>query len=199
MKYLLLFYFICSLAASGFSQHAILKGVQYESLSTGLEITITIKGGETCQGIRITHGLFKDSAFIQVGHIPGICGSTESESRYTFIHAQPEAYDSNYYRFEFGGRGFSSAVGYFYLPYSRTDVQFFMQKERLTLFAKSTDDDVQSILFYDQSGRLLRQGNFTDGQYHYIFENQNLHFLFVLILYRNGQKQILKLGIPVHY
>jgi hypothetical protein len=65
--------------------------------------------GNTCNGItifRATDTLY----FSQIGHIPGICGSTIESVRYTHADLSPEKNSRNYYRLEFGGVGVSEII-----------------------------------------------------------------------------------------
>lgn len=76
----------------------------------------TLRAGSTCNGIQIQRST--DSLnFLQIGEIPGVCGSNSAAQRYTFVDSFPVLNQRNFYRLEFGGSGFSPVIDLLVLDY----------------------------------------------------------------------------------
>ena len=120
----------------------------------------TIISGSTCQGIKIyrsQNGL----DFIQIGHIPGVCGSISEPVDYIWKDAEPFELATNYYRLEFGVQGFSSI--------NIVEVEGLVQRSSLvfpnpatsdaTLVFQTSGNEEQEVLIFNATGSLVYQEN----------------------------------------
>lgn len=105
---------ICFAEASGqFSPLSQFSGFQQGS---SVQLSFTIKGGNTCLGTDIERS--SDSIhFEKIGSIAGICGSSDQDESYAFTDAAPLANEVNYYRLLLGQLGYSTVIGVSYLDY----------------------------------------------------------------------------------
>ncbi|MCF8370110.1 MAG: T9SS type A sorting domain-containing protein [Bacteroidales bacterium] len=85
--------------------------VRFNAIVDGGKIRLdwTIKGGHQCNGTVIKHSV--DSInFMNIGSIPGICGSPFYDESYSFTDEQPVKNSVNYYRIDLVGIGESKIV-----------------------------------------------------------------------------------------
>jgi len=66
----------------------------------------TLDSGATCNGTVILRAT-DTTNYIQVGDIPGICGSNTAPISYTFTDENPVLNQTNYYKLKFGFSQFS--------------------------------------------------------------------------------------------
>lgn len=79
---------------------------------SSVELRWTFNGGEQCEGTRVKHGA--DSLQMQtIYHVSGICGATDEEVTYEYLHEGPLENQLNYYQLVLGNRGTSEIVKVF--------------------------------------------------------------------------------------
>ncbi|GAB5539319.1 MAG: hypothetical protein Salg2KO_14220 [Salibacteraceae bacterium] len=109
------------LSKISFAQDSILQNFNAFALSNSVELSWTIKKGNTCDGINILRS--GDSLnFVEIGNIPGICGSEEKSESYAHSDLNPIKNQRNYYRLELGLNGLSEIISkdYFKIETSPT-------------------------------------------------------------------------------
>lgn len=127
MKFLAHFLFLLLCApAIGFGQspHPILNSLEAYKQPNGVLVRWVIAGGGQCQGTKIFRSL-DDLNFEQIGHIDGICGSTDAEETYTFFDTVPHPNTYNHYKLEMGFQGFSTSVTVFFEDFGNNDYSLF--------------------------------------------------------------------------
>ncbi len=65
--------------------------------------------GQTCNGIQIYRSV-NNSDFVQIGEIPGVCGSSLEAINYNFTDDNPVKNEENLYRLDLGGYGNSETI-----------------------------------------------------------------------------------------
>ncbi|PKO97870.1 MAG: hypothetical protein CVU14_09065 [Bacteroidetes bacterium HGW-Bacteroidetes-9] len=68
-----------------------------------------ITSGQTCDGINILRST-NNINFIQIGEIPGVCGSSTTPQPYSFVDENPVFNSVNYYYLELGTTGYSEIL-----------------------------------------------------------------------------------------
>ncbi len=117
MRILILISIILLNAVLCSAQESIYKDFNIYTSSGKVYITCTIQGGNTCNGItlyRSTDSLI----FNQIEHLPGVCGNTDYDQKYTFIDNNPIKNARSWYKFYLGGQGYTEALSLEYYDIS---------------------------------------------------------------------------------
>jgi hypothetical protein len=182
------------IAVSLKAQHPILKNLFIDDeFGGGVRISFTIGGGNTCNGIRIFHTLDSNAGFNQIGEIPGICGSSESDTRYSFVHDAPTDFDTNYYFLEFGGHGRSSVVEYFVFG-EQSDIKWLIIGPEIR-FYKPVNEEIIGVELYDFKGNAIALALETNDYWSYHMKRNSTESFFTLIRYKDGSTSSIKLSI----
>ncbi|MEP7127722.1 MAG: T9SS type A sorting domain-containing protein [Chitinophagales bacterium] len=84
-----------------------------------IQLSFTIKGGNTCLGTEIQRS--SDSIhFATIGMIAGICGSNDKDETYTFADENPLPNQHNFYRLVLGQLGVTDHIKVFYVNYDNS-------------------------------------------------------------------------------
>ena len=128
---------------------------QFSGFQSGtyIQLSFTISGGNTCQGIEIQRSA--DSIhFITIGSIAGICGSIEKDESYFFDDILPLENQLNYYRLLLGQLGYSPAIA---VPYYQFDDGILLfpnpALDQATLYYRNEKNELFDISIFDASGR----------------------------------------------
>lgn len=128
---------------------------QFSGFQSGtyIQLSFTISGGNTCQGIEIQRSA--DSIhFITIGSIAGICGSIEKDESYFFDDILPIANQLNYYRLLLGQLGYSTTIA---VPYYQFDDGILLfpnpTLDQATLYYRNEKNELFDISIFDASGR----------------------------------------------
>ena len=165
MKYLasILAFLLC-VPLWGFAQspHPILNSLDAYKQPNGILVRWVIAGGGQCQGTKIFRSLDQTN-FEQMGHIEGICGSTDGDETYSYFDSVPHANTYNNYRLEMGFQGFTSIVTVFFEDFGRSS--YVLQTDYATQTFKvlySNDPKKEAILeVYDRMGNAIYTGSST--------------------------------------
>ncbi|MGB3075200.1 MAG: T9SS type A sorting domain-containing protein [Chitinophagales bacterium] len=91
-------------------------GIQQDAT---IQLSFTIKGGNTCLGTEIQRS--PDSIhFETIGMIAGICGSNDKDETYTFTDENPLTNQHNFYRLVLGQLGVTDHIKVFYVNYGNS-------------------------------------------------------------------------------
>ncbi len=146
-----------------------------------------ITGGNTCNGILINHST-DDINYVQVGEIPGICGSQITEVPYTFIHDNPVSGQKNYYKLELGLQGSSTPLiitfyntgedGYILFPNPGRDI--------MQILVTGNGEPVE-LLFRDVSGKTIGNLNSASGKLISIPTQDWISGIYFISIYKSGE------------
>ncbi|MCB0737230.1 MAG: hypothetical protein KDC92_06935 [Bacteroidetes bacterium] len=92
------------------AQHSILSKFIASPLNDWVYLEWTIKGGNTCNGIKVYRAEHLDSTFTQIGEIVGVCGNNAQPESYSFVDSFPITNQLNYYALELGFQGRTSTI-----------------------------------------------------------------------------------------
>lgn len=119
---ILSFYFILESQESYGQTITVLDDLSAFESNGKIQLLWTITSGSTCNGTQIYRST--DSLnYVQIGEIPGICGSTSSARSYTYTDDHPVKNMVNYYRIELGGIGYSGHVSYEVIDFTNKEYQ----------------------------------------------------------------------------
>lgn len=153
----------CTLSSIGLSQHPILKSIGFSGKPEGVFIDLVIGGGNTCNGINIYHRTKDQVQFRLAGQIAGICGHSSNDTRYTFLHEEPEAFDSNYYYLDFGGVGPSSVVPFYFIDFESDNFVVLQSSGNFQLFTKAPTFQDASVEIVSLHGKVYATANLKNG------------------------------------
>ena len=156
--------FLLCIPALGFAQspHPILNSLEAYKQPNGILVRWVIAGGGQCQGTKIFRSLDQTN-FEQIGHIEGICGSTDGDETYSYFDSVPHPNTYNHYRLEMGFQGFTSIVTVFFENFGRNS--YVLQTDYTAQTFKvlySNDPKNEAILeVYDRMGNAIYSGSST--------------------------------------
>ncbi len=160
--------------------HPILRELVAIQQQNGVLLRWVIAGGNQCNGV-MAYRSEGGSAFELIHHIPGICGSTDSDETYTYLDTSPSRNAENAYRLEMGGQGFTEVITIFFRDFGErnharlTDVSSGNVRLLFSNDAKRT----VAVQVHDQNGRpvfrqqtnesevILRTSDWEAGMYVY--------------------------------
>jgi hypothetical protein len=110
IQFLIQIFFVLLISFSTAAQEVIYKDFNVYSANGKIYITCTIQGGNTCNGITLYRS--EDSLqFDILEHLPGTCGNTDYDQKYTFTDHNPIKNKRSWYRLYLGGQGYTEALG----------------------------------------------------------------------------------------
>lgn len=89
--------------------HPYLERFQAVEVEGRVFLSWTLRAGNTCNGVQIQRSVGSLS-FVQIGEIPGVCGSINDDVDYTFFDSLPVPQSLNNYRLELGSEGVSQII-----------------------------------------------------------------------------------------
>lgn len=161
-----LFFISCS------SAKAQLEGILLQftpvQVENKVELSFTIKAGNTCNGIQIYRSA--DSlTFTEIGDIQGVCGSSDRNESYSFTDHSPAGNRFNYYRLQLGTLGYSDVASLFYIQPDGNNALLFpnpLTHETLITFL-NTSREKCSLSVFNSDGKLIYQSDpVTENSFH---------------------------------
>jgi hypothetical protein len=147
-----------------------------------------LSSGSVCYGIGITRSI--DSVnFIQIGYIPGICGSLSSPVEYYYQDQNPIANQKMYYRLELGTAANSEIISLFIPRTGKGEYNLYPNpvtaNSQLYFFNPGSEPYLLKV--FDSRGmEFISQTGSTD---HFEISKQQLSpGLYYFILYRTGSE-----------
>lgn len=176
-----------------YGQHPILRSINFSGRENGVFIDLIIGGGNTCNGIMVYHRVSKQEPFSLVGEIGGICGDSETDTRYSFLHETPTPFDTNYYYLDFGGRGPSSVVPVYYLDYKDDAFIVLQRNGNIEVFAKAIDFIKAEAYLIDQNGSIVISSQLQDGFVRFSPRTSaSYRYVFLVLVNEFGSKYVHK-------
>ncbi|MEO6167307.1 MAG: T9SS type A sorting domain-containing protein [Chitinophagales bacterium] len=162
MKPLYLLIVALLLYSNLFAQSGILKVFTGFQQGSSIQLSFTIKGGNTCLGTDIQRSA--DSIqFTTIGSISGICGSNDKDETYTYQDEMPLVNQPNYYRLILGQLGNSEFISVPYLDYNEGILIFPNPVTASTLlYFPNEKNELFAIKIFDASG-ILQSVSSTRG------------------------------------
>lgn len=103
----LLFFFLLYGSLAVAQDSVLLENFSATALNGKVYLSWVIRAGSTCNGIQIERKTGGIAGFVQIGEIPGICGSSAAPQPYSFTDEHPENNNTNTYRLNLGGLAYS--------------------------------------------------------------------------------------------
>ena len=146
------------------SPHPILNSLEAYKQPNGVLVRWVIAGGGQCQGTTIYRSL-DEINFEQIGHIDGICGSTDAEETYSFFDSIPRPNTYNHYRLEMGFQGFTTIVTVFFEDFGNSNYSLFTDHPTETFkILYSNDPKNRAVLnVYDRMGNSVYTDSSTNS------------------------------------
>jgi len=126
----------------------------------------TLDSGATCNGIVILRAT-DTTNYMQIGDIPGICGSNTAPVSYTFTDQSPVLNQVNYYKLQFGLTQFSGSRSILVEYLEHDDVLILTDPANSSITFKFNNDAKESFSFalYNVNGReVFLRGGILDGE-----------------------------------
>ena len=148
------------LLASGLTvaqeNHPFVKSINLFQQEDLVVLRWVIHGGNTCQGMKIHRGE-NEADFEQIGLISGICGSTDSDELYTYVDSSALANSYNYYRIEFGTKGFSEPEGLFFQQFGDDDILVLPDpiNDRARVLFENDNHELAVLRVVDRNGAIF--------------------------------------------
>ena len=174
-----------------FAQEAlILDGFTGVAQPEQVQLRWTISSGETCNGTFIERSTDKIN-WIEIGDIPGVCGSSSAPVPYNFIDDSPVSNTINFYRLELGGQGYSKTISVPYYDYTEKGYVLIPNPvyENSTVYFGTSASEPFTIAIFNIAGQKVQQDSGTGGSY--FINAQSLSagpYLFVIS--RQGKKNV---------
>jgi len=116
----------------------------------------SIVKGSTCNGINIhrsTDGLH----YVQVGEIPGVCGSSSEPLYYSFVDENPKKNSINYYKLELGNYGDSQVLPIEIIDIENNGYQIRPNPISSTgrIYYDNDRKEVHQLIFFQLNGAVL--------------------------------------------
>lgn len=108
-----------------------------------------------------------NDVFSRIGHIEGICGSTDSDETYTFVDSTAVANQVNYYKLEMGLQGFTTVIQIFFERFGNNDVLVspnHTDGPMRILFSNPNMEQTQLTIF-DRSGKPVLSRNVSGSEF----------------------------------
>lgn len=171
------------------AQHPILSSFNFNNTAEGMALSFVIAGGNTCNGIDVFHKVGDTGIFKLTGQIPGICGHSSNDTRYGYLHENPNAFDTNYYYLDFGGVGPSDPVMIYYVPFKGAKMVISQRPQHLTIFIDDPSFNDSEVLVYDLQGRSVSSAITSVGQAQIALPHLSNELLIVFV--KNTEQQVL--------
>lgn len=161
--------------------HPFLERFQATEVGGMVFLSWTLRAGNTCNGVQIQRAV-GSSSFTPIGEIPGVCGSIDQNTDYTFFDSIPAPQALNRYRLELGNEGLSQIISiqlsglgtdaYQIRPHPVTDVSVlkFKNEKRKTHTLKiyGIDGKTFSESSTDLDNFTLYRHEFASGTYLFV-------------------------------
>ncbi|MFY0673174.1 MAG: hypothetical protein JXQ87_07205 [Bacteroidia bacterium] len=194
MKFLFVIAQFVLIPCGALAQHPILTNLFIDDeFDGGIRISFTIGGGNTCNGIRIYHSTDTSIGFSQIGEIPGICGDSDNDMGYSFVHEAPKDFDTNYYYLEFGGQGNSSVFAHFYFG-EQKEIKWLIASNEIR-FYEPLDQPLKSVQIVDFNGKNVKKLAFENGYWSSGVDQLMYAPLLVIFGFENGSIAQLKISV----
>lgn len=137
------------------AQESVFKDYNVFSNSGKIYITCTILGGNTCNGITLYRSA--DSLFFdQIDHIPGVCGNSEYDEKYTFIDNDPIKNKRSWYKLYLGGQDYTEARSIEYYDISAGLLIRTLNQHIYQFHMSNPLKNLYSLNVYSITGQLLQ-------------------------------------------
>lgn len=120
---LISFLFAFSYTVLSAQQNPVYRDLTLSQSEQTVRINFILVAGSTCFGIFI-HRSADSSNFVQIGEIPGNCGSPTDPVSYAFTDENPIRNQKSYYKISFGGAAYSEIVSIEMLEPAHGNIQF---------------------------------------------------------------------------
>ncbi len=131
-----------------------------QQTSDGILLAFTVKGGVTCQGVKIMHSTDLQN-FEEVYEFQGVCGNPTFDESYVWTHDSPENNSINYYRIEVSSLGITSkTLSVLYIGYNTDGFNIFPNpcKGSCTLYFSNSNNEIHNYEVFDTMGKLILKG-----------------------------------------
>ena len=183
---LILFFNICCLGFTAFSQVTILEKFSAEHLSGKVFLSWTVKSCQTCNGIRIYRS--DDSlSYTEIGDIQGVCGNLGYSVDYTFQDNDPIKNKINYYRLDLGGVELTYSIAVDVIDVGQND--YYLKANPLVdqtkLYFRNSSQQLTVLTIINQNGQIigtkettadyftLNSSDYLSGFYFFTLSNTN--------------------------
>jgi hypothetical protein len=131
-----------------------------------IELSITIAGGNTCNGITILRSA-DGIIFTPIGGIAGVCGSSTEDVFYSFTDPDPLPNRLNYYRLDLITLGYTSIINIHFLDFGKQELLFYPNPvlDKASVYLKASVSDVSSYSIVDRFGIVLKKVEGIRGDY----------------------------------
>ena len=139
-----------------FAQHPILDRLNISESQGKVYINCVIREGNTCNGIVIYRSV--DSLnFEVIGKIYGVCGSLNTPTGYYYTDETPVKNQTNYYKLELGGQGFTDVVSVLIIDTEISDFLIKPNPANITakVFFNNDKNQETELNLYNQIGHIV--------------------------------------------
>lgn len=128
-------------------------------------IEFQIPSGYTCDGISILRTGMKSDSIVEIGRIPGICGSPDESIRYNFIDENPVKNSQNQYQLAFGKLGFSNPASIFVFDFSQSHHQVWtnLATGDVQIWFSNQNHEVHHLKILSSNGTTLQSQTTNEG------------------------------------
>lgn len=155
-----------------------------------VQLRWVISSGETCNGTFIERST-DNINWIQIGDIPGVCGSSSAPVPYNFIDDSPVSNTVNLYRLELGGQGYSKTISVPYYDYTEKGYVLIPNPvyENTTVYFGTSVSEPFVISIFTISGQKIQQDSGAGGTY--FINAQSLSAgTYLFVISRQGKKNV---------
>lgn len=146
---------------------SIIKSFNAREIENKIELSWLIEKGKSCNDIFIYRAI--DSInFQRINTIYGVCGSEFDEQEFRFIDSFPAKNQTNYYKLEFGGIGFSHilAINHLDLDSNNILIRFSESEKKYLIYLQNENGQKLTLKLYDIRANEL----YTHSTYSNFFE-----------------------------
>jgi hypothetical protein len=179
------------LSNSNAQETIILDGFVGVPQSQQIQLRWVISAGQTCNGIFIVRS--SDNLYwVNIGDIPGVCGSSSTPVPYNFIDTSPIGNSINFYRLELGGQGYSPVVSVPFYDFSSKGYVLIPNPvhETAMLYFGTSTTETFDIAFFDASGKLVKQLSGVGGSCK-VDASQLMPAIYFFVIERKGKSKVL--------
>ena len=168
----------------------ILDGFVGVPQSQQIQLRWVISAGQTCNGTFIERSS-DNLHWVNIGDIPGVCGSSSTPVPYNFIDSSPIGNSINFYRLELGGQGFSPVVS---VPfYDFTSKGYVLMPNPVSgtamLYFGTSETEAFDISVFDISGKLVQKVSGNGGNSR-VDVSHLMPALYFFIIERKGKSKV---------
>lgn len=146
--------------------HPYLERFQALEVDGMVFLSWTLRAGNTCNGVQIQRSV-GSQPFLQIGEIPGVCGSINDDVDYTFFDSLPEPQVLNNYRLELGNEGVSQIISVRLsgIPSNGYQIRPHPVVDRSELVFKNGKRQKHLLQIYDMNGKIVLDTSNQDGKF----------------------------------